>query len=1645
MGKGGRSILVISIFLVTFLSLNFVSANNYTAELSFIVGQTVYNSGERIEVKGFLFLSNYSNSTLITNHSAVNNTSLNLSIINKTNNANMGSYILNTTSDGSFHSRSDFYPTGVLVSAPSSTGTYYLRVNYTDPNNVAWWAQNEILVTAAPIDLLEVKTDKISYRPSETMTIFAEAIREVGGGRSYLANVTINGSIQNSSKSGIANFSCVTSATGKCSVSTSAPSSLGSYYVELSTFKAFTTIKVEQFKATILMKDKLGTTIRDVFTGGEDASVEVSVPSSISTDSYTFVGVVKNSDNIIVENISSTSLIQNNSFTNRYTWTLDGIGFPEGEYKVLVNVTDASSNMAQLKTSFEVRSWSLSLKRSGTNSGFVNEYNAFPNTTVNLEIYPTYRVNGSVISTINATSAINISLFDNFNNIYGKANATWNASCSNNGCYQFGILLPNQTGAYFLLTKVSFGADDQSQTKRIQVINKTILAQPTNIEGSLKELFGTNEYVYFSLSAKNQTSGINLTNASIVRVTYSNGSELSYSEVGNFELVNLSNNLSEWSWNVTAQRLKLDPPKAGGLYTISITGDNNTAATNTQFTINPYAVCVVAKDTVGSVSSGNYYTYQFKTSDTIYFELKMFQAENGIGRASFGNATNSSYGLRSGCTDFSQTKQVVNNASITIEEVKNINSGKVIAFNVTSSGCQADSNSGAYTCILAPNGTWQGGSYGVKFKVQGDDSVTTDMAYGNFEARSFYIYAYSSSWSNKPSSNISLTINMYETGSNWWSSVGSNGLKGTVTLEKIEYMGRRGEEIWPPIDYDYNVTRINSTSLTTGQGTMLLISNATKNNAWATGSYRVILKGVDNNGNSDYGSGGYFEIKQWEVYGSPVDCTGSVCTSMYNLNSKENVTIYVTIMNAGEWGTSGNSLGGNVTIKVKKISDCRKWPCSDLNASVYTSNSITVNRSNGWYWGTTNLNKNYTIYLNTTTGSWGTGYWQVVLNVNGTETGNAWFNTLAFYAEAMPSDYSGTIYKTSIKNNEPQYFKITTVKSQKSGGYYYNNYNLSDYINTTIEDLTLNIWDQATYKTIQLNYPEDLNVTLIVNGYSTNATMLNGSQAINVTYRNGSRWQTGYYFGEIVLRDTQNQLGSAWLWFQVQPFRVSITLNSSSIDSDRCVAGTMYIYEPNWYSNTLLNGNYNISSVKEDVWSGSSYATTTYTNFTSSNFSNQTTISLCPNSGTWGSGSWGNYHYLKVTVQDASGNKEQGWIYFRTVPFTITWGSISGGTNVLKTSPITVPINFSKASNGAAATGNITSLYQWDWSSYSGTKTSYVFNVGQCWSNVSGSCNITGQKSITIYPTSSGWKEGYNYLQGTYISASGAAIDDSASIWFNGQDIYNGYWSNYNSSGQWQYYFSPAENVSIKLYVRDQNQNSISVNVTKVEYFSSSTCWYESCKSYTTANYLVAGTNETNANGTISDSATIKIIKGSSNWTKGTMSIRATVQAVNGTGVTSVISGGSVYIKDLSPPTINLTAPLTSQNITGSALAVNWTTVENAQCYVNLFNFNNFRSWDCTSSYYPINSSANYCNNTLFNGTSYYTEYVSKDYRSYYNGTDWGWGSQATGLVTGEMTHNYQFNVSTLKAQDYGLQVYCYDEDWNAAYGWAAVRINVTG
>ncbi len=1635
-----RVVIVLATLFFLIISLQTVVANSYIVDLNFITSKTVYTKGERLELKGTLYYSNLTVSeVMLTNHSALANAIVNFSIINKNTNETISTYGFNTTSSGEFYSRNDYYPSALLVSAPSTSGDYYIQANYTDPNNSTWWTRLEIQAINQTVDRILVSPEKVTYNPGETVSILVEAIRESGSSLVYIENVTINGTIRDSSKTTLSSFSCVTSSIGKCYVSATASSTYGFYFIEANNFKAFNGFEVRPFSVNINMKDNLGLSAKNIFNTAEQASIEVGVVTNSTTDTYSFDGVVVNSAGTVVKTITSTELTYNTTYINRFTFTLDALSFPAGQYYVDVNVTRVgNSNKVRATTAFEISSWGLSIKKKEIGSGFDYEYSAYPGKAVYLEIYPTWKGNGSVISNINATTSINISIKDSMDNSLSTSAATFNSSCSTNGCFEFSLTMPTNPGSYSLAVTVSNNGEIQTVTRKLGVVSTAIFAQSTDKDGSLKELFGTNEFVYLGLSGKNLTGSLNLTTVESITVSYMNGSEFNYTQVSTFDLVNGSNSNLEWTWNVSNQMIKLDAPSTGGFYTVLVTAENKTAFAYTRFIINPYDICVVAKNTPGQAggSTGYYYVYQFKTSETIYFELKLTQANNPLGRASAGNGTNanSSYGKGYACSDLSSTKQVVNNATITIDEVTNIQTGRRFSLNTSESVCQSDDSKGGYSCTLKSIGNWDAGSYSVKFKIYNPITQVSDFAYANFEAHSFYLYAWATNWRNKPTNNVNLNVYMYEAGNNWWGNYGSGGLTGTVTVERIEYNGREGEWISPPITYDYNVSRLNTSTVTNGQGTISLPANYSLSGQWHTGNYRAVLKGVDNGGKTDYGYAS-FEIRRWEVYASPVSCSGSTCTSLYNLNSKSNVSLYVTITNAGEWGQNGNSLTGNVSIRVKKIQDCRRWPCSDLNTSLYNATNITVGTSSGWYYSGS-INPSYIINITPTSGAWGTGYWQVVFDINGTETGTGWFNTIAFYAEAQPTDINGTSWKYTIKSNEQMYFKITTVSSQKTGSYY-GSYGTTDYINTTIDGAVLRVWDQSNYKQIEYKYPTDFNISIV----NASNNIINGTRTINVTYLNGS-WPTGYYWGELTLRNqADDQTASAYLWFQVRPFRVQPNSNQYTIDNTGCVNGTIYVYEPDWNTNTVVNGSYNITSVTERTWSGSGSSTTTYTNFTpSGTFNGSSTFTVCPNNGRWSNTNGDGYHYITIKVVDSTGSSEEGWLSFRTLPFSVSWGSIIGGTNIRKTSNFSVPVTLTTPMSGANTTGNLTRIYQTRYDTYPSSVEEYIFSVGSCFSNVSSTCNITGTQTVTIYPPSTGWKDGYNYLQAEWTEAadSTSKVRDYNGVWFNGADAYTGWWNNIDENNNWKYNFGLGENISIKLYVNDISTNAgASVNILSVEYATpGSSCWDDNCRSYTTATYSVVG----QSNSQISGSGTIRIVKPSANWTRGNIAIRATV---NGTRGTSIIKNGNVYVKDLTAPVVTLSSPSTGLVVNTSSVWINWSTTETSTCYINVLNFANFNSWYCGSSYYNI-STQSFCNTTVFNGTSYVYDWVSKDYRSWSYGNTWGYSSSSTGMTTGGTTHYYNYTTSALVNQSYGTVIYCYDEDWNTGYGWSAFKVNMS-
>ena len=1647
-----------------------VSTNFYIADFSFSIPDSVYNLNENISLKGKLYLANYtSNGTLVFASSAMVNANVNITIENE-NHTYAGNYILITDSNGKFKSKNNHNSNNGSIPAPSSAGNYNIIASYVDPNNTIWSSTASIKVVSQSLDMLDIRPEKVAYNPLETIKVKIYAMKQIGDKILYVSNIDVNGSLRNSTQGIISRFNCTTGANGECSVSVSAPSSYGTYNLELNNFKAFSSFYVTPFSYTLYIKDEFGESTKNLFARGEQARVDVSIINASTDDSYSFSGYIVDSSGNVVKIINSTILNNNNSFSNGFLFTADALTFNYGTYRAAVTIVKAGDGNISASASFEIEDWALTINKKDVNSGFEYELSTFPNKTTRFEIYPTYRSNGSIIAGINESS-FSISLKDALENVLGSANTSWNASCGKSGCYEFFMNTPESVGQYNLYASLSYSGSTQTEIRGIDVIGGIMSAQSTNANGDVKELFGTTDYVYLSLSAYNQSSAsFNLSDAEVLKVNYMNGSEISYAQTS-FSLVNSTNSGNEWGWNSTLQMLKLDVPRVGGIYNVFIYGNNRTLGINAMFIVNPYDACSTPKNTL----SGNniYYVWQFKKTDTIYFDIKLTQANNPLGRATAvnGSGNSSLYGQGSVC-NISSNQQAISNATLTINEVRNTESGAVQSFNTSASSCQASDNSGGYSCTLQPLSKWEGGGNTVKFNILGQDG-TTDFAMSRFEARAFYMYGYSTQWQNSPTNNISLSISLYEAGDSWWDRSGGS-VSGTVVLKKIEYQGRDGEWLYPPVDASYNTSAMNSSnSITNGSGTMTVPSQYAAGGNWKTGYYRAVLQATTTAGDIDYGYA-WFGVKLWDVYANPVECTTAGCTYKSYFNSKENITLYAKISQAGNYYGSDNGgadIGGNITIRVKKIQDCRRWPCKDLNSSTYSASSINVNQSSPWYWNTNagNQSSKYIIQINSTTGRWNTGYYSVTLDVNGTDTGSAWFNAIAFYVETQPTDNNGTNYIYSIRPTKPMYFNVSSVKSYKSwcwwGGC--SRYNISDYVNTTIDSLILRTWDYATSTSREYTYGTanaSINVT---------STAINGNSLLNLTFLNtttGNRtnWPSGWYSGELSLKNADNETSTGWLWFEVKPFRVdlqsvrgAISGNSYNIDSEECVNATAYVYEPGWnWPYIPVTANYTITSVFENIWSMSGNNPVTYTNYTTGIISgNGSNIRICPNGTSWGSGSWGGYHYLNVYIRNNDTQEsDTGWLSFKTVPFQINWNNSGAGYSAWLGSKSTgANINVSVAvtkTNGTATRGNLTKISQWRYDSstnYMSVREEYNFSVGSCSSWISRQCVINGTQNVTIYAPSNGWKVGYNSLYAEWVKENDASIvlQDWSGISFDGKESYNGYFSNSDANGNYKYYFDFNENFTIKIYVRDMDYNNVGANVTNVQYaYSDSGCYSDWCMTYNSATWSVIGGGASNG---ISSSGGIITIKApSGGWNRGQYTIKATVSVG---GNTATITSGYVRARDSTPINITISSPANNATINASVngtMLWSATTTKNAQCSLGVYSYDNFYNWYCggwnstnSTNGSISNQTLGACNITRYNyaGNNYYSAWISENYFSSWDGVTSTWSSASTGLLTGTTSHRYNLNVTNMTSQNYGIYSSCYDADYNYVTAFSAIKV----
>ncbi|MFH0860014.1 MAG: lamin tail domain-containing protein [Candidatus Altiarchaeota archaeon] len=1375
--------------------------------------------------------------TNVTNASSVSlaNATVNVTLENSTGDVLLASTLVSSGS-GTF--------TGTLT-APSVSGTYQIKAGYNDSETL-WEGELTVVVSEHAVDTINIYPDKATYYIGEsTISLTASAVRSVAGTEVGVADVSINGTIRYANETVISGFNCTTGSTGSCDTTLAVPSAVGTYLIEANNFLGSTTVSVISLDVTLSTRDDTGDSLKAVYSPGDNARIRVKVSFNGTVDSsvnYTFSGSISYPNGTQVKAIyeNQTDAWDRTTQTGWHNFTIDG-NFTAGSYMASVTVTDGASNVSQT-VFFSVQSWSITLEKI---SGFEYSLSAFPGSTAWFKITVKNLTTGGSITTLNNTN-FNITLSSS-----GDAVGSYNITA--NSTYNFTFAMPSSVGAYTLRVQVTHAGTTQSTEVTLYAINAVASATPVNSEGELKELFDGSEYVHIQVTLRNQSSTLNITNLTVTEVRDEDGDLVSYSYQGNWS--GDVNGTKEWRKNISAAMLKLDNPNTGGMYTVKIEVSSQsaggsqvisiadaiqagqTAVANTKFIVDPYTIWAYPKG-----EDESWGRYQFAVGDKVYFDVTVMKAQHQYGSAMM--AFESGYGMGAGGTggypvpEVAPSRQIasstenvkkmpnsvaaagpaqhssmagsgasstaVSGATVNVSKIINDQTFEELPLSEVNWSCTQTSSTGSSTCSIYPinssgsQANWSGGRYHVVFQVTGPDNVTTGLGHSGFEVRSFYIYAWSTSWMNKPTANITFTVQMYDAANTqWWnwyyggSNGSTGGLNGRVSVLKVLFNGGMGEWIWPPINYNYTGTLPSNKQITNGQGNFTL--NAPTGN-WGSGSYTLVLKAerTDANGtvlDTDYGEA-WFDIRLWDAWASPVDANNSYQWTQ-SFAASDTVNLFVNIHNAGSWLSGEDLTNGPVTVSVKKIEDFTSWPPNVLDSSNYTANSITVSKSaDSWsaYYGGSFNASDYLINITPAGGVWPTGYYNVVLDVNGTDTGFGYFNVISFYASAQFVNSSGS-YAYSTRGTGPVYFNVSS-SSDTFGG---------EPINTSIKSLSLMMWSSSGLPT-EYTYPDDLSVS---------PASIGGSALVQVN-NTGGGWPAGWYNGEIVLNDSTGATATAWIWFESRPFVVNAYTTSYEVGRSSNVTATLSILDPlDWY--TQLPGTYVIDSITDMDWGPMGGVGTAITNYTPAYFTQNgsgASLTITPNNGAWSSG----YHNLVVRVRDnATNSSGETWLYFNIVPFTVsatqdrwTYGSSEN---------VTVSVNVSDPLTGNPVTANLSRVYETDWSNcwtWPCPTTEYNYTPQL----------INGTANVSIIAPAEGWSSQWHSLTLVFADPSDPTTTRDQWISFDSRAF-----NVYLSQSAWTY--RRTQNVTATAQITDLDYvTPKAANVTQVYEMNWSNCVY---------------------------------------------------------------------------------------------------------------------------------------------------------------------------------------------------------------------------
>jgi rRNA processing protein Gar1 len=1382
------------------------------------------------------------------------------------------------SSDGTFNSSK--------LSA-NSPGRYKIIANFTDYNDNQWESRIDLKVTPKCVDRFLIYPDKATYYAGETAKITIEAQKYSGGDYIGVGGVELNWSVRKIDGTIVASYTGVkTGDDGKYNATITVPTYIGTYILEVNNYAAKSTFEVIPFEVVLRMLDETGSTTRTTYAVGQTARLQVRVlynGTTPTTGVYSFSGDIIEKSGLILLHIPSTP-IDNSTYTGTYDFEINS-SWPIGSYMANITVASLSGQTVTSKVFFDVRKWKLWLTVP-EDSGFLFGLTSFPSTPVKLVIKVTDLTTGDPITGLeNYTSVV-------LQTLQGTTIQSIEVKYSNSSKgYIANFTMPSDIGQYILKVTVTKDSETLIMEKTLRVTNIVAYATPTDKDGTIKEIFGGVEPVYIVVKAENETSPVAIKEMNLEEVIDENGNSIPYT------LINWSdtgsNTSLEWAYNLSylisegklVAILRLDNPKKGGVYTASISVNNKSALATVKFIIDPYRVCAFPKK-----EGEDWYRWQYSTSESIRFEIKVTEAKHKAGKAIFymddficlGPNTEPLPGDGGGGGG-GGTETPVSGANVTVIKIINEQIQKEVPLSeVNITPGKTDSNGRAYVILTPASGNWTGGWYHVIFKVTGPDGVTTGKGHGGFEARRFYIWGHGVDengnwrWEFKPRENITIQIEMFDAlNKMWWGGGEAGGINGHAFAEKILYHGSAGEWMWPPIEYQYS-GELPSTTITDGRGNFTLLAPP---GGWKTGEYVVVIKGINDQGEEDYGWA-WFSIRLWWAWAEPVD--NETYESMWEgFSTNENVTLLVEIYNAGKWGGLVEPLEeAPVTVSVKRLEDYSTWPPKIVKPEDYSCTPIQINESFDWNkrWESPldiSYLKNYTLELSPTT-KWNTGYYNVILNLTGVngsqETGWGWFQVKAFYVYTQFVDASGNEIWTS-KGGDNIYFNITTTKRHWDPWDISQNLTDAEPIDTNISEILLWMWSEDSWEPRTLRYPGDLDVSPVE---------INGQATIKINKSDGSPWQSGWYSGEIAVVDSNGNREKGWLWFEIRPFQVQVEMLDEGgmccvweVSSISNITLNLLVVDPETW--TPIDDNYSIE-IYDETWEFE-YKLINIATFEPKNFSGgNVIINIMPPEGTWKGG----YHNLKIIVTNDEGVSGTGWAWFSVVPYKIEKLSVNGDPMALywiQIKPgdnITIEYRAFDPITNQSLNISVKKVHEWG--------KEYVFTTAD------GDRHINGTENLTVIPPSEGWREGYHYLELEFEQR----VRDYLSF-----DVRS------FTGWAWAPRISPKSNLTITLTVYEPDWvTPASVNITSIK------IQLPEEKSFTDFTQNATFTNP--CNGT----CTIEVIPPAGGWPLGWY--WATIEVIDSTtGTPSKPEATFDAWFEVSAPTVEIWYPYTGAMISG--------------------------------------------------------------------------------------------------------------------------------